>query len=408
VDGEASGQAVTAGGEAPVAGANVSVSNSSPQVTVINSGANGKAISLAVSDTDDAAYIKSVTGKAAGPPIALNSTSASYFTADSPDAMSFDTADPFSLEAWIYCKNDYYKETYHEPLIGKLDGSKRGWMLNAYSRDLNTGWGFTMSLTDTDGSYLTRQFMTPQLSGHTWLHVVATYDGSGLKGGLNVYVDAVASTMTAYSSGTMDTLTNSAPVGVNSEGSADMYGLDEIVVWNQELSGAQVATRYNSGNGLYQNPSSETVGLWHFDEALTDSSSTGADLIIQTGSELYRTGVIPVPAGDVEVQVAKIEDGESTGAKGKLTYGNPAADTVIEGGTITVDGPTTFVEAVGIGTTNPVEKFEVQWDAAVDVMIGRATNDTDQTFISLRSPDGTQWYITANDTGTVSAVTTKP
>ena len=101
-------------------------------------------------------------------------------------------------------------------------------------------------------------------------------------------------------------------------------------------------------------------------------------------------------------------DGTGAGAKGTLAYGNPTSDTILQGGTITVDGPTTFVDAVGVGTTNPVEKLEVQWDAAVDVMIGRATNDTDQTFISLRSPDGTQWYITANDTGTVSAVTTKP
>ena len=408
VDGEASGQAATAEGESPVAGANVSVSNSSPQVTVINSGANGKTISLAVSDADNAAYVKAVTGKTAGPPVALNSTSASYFTANSPDALNFDTDDPFSIEAWVYCKSDYYKESYHEPLIGKLDGSDRGWMLNAYSRDLNTGWEFKLVLTDTDGSYITRTYRTAQFSVSTWFHVVGTYDGSGLKEGINVYVDAVASVNSPGSSGTMDTLTNSAPVGVNGEGNPDLYGLDEIVVWNQELSGAQVATRYNSGAGAYLNPEAAAVGIWHFDEDLTDSSATGADLLIQTGSELYRDGVIPVPPADVEVDVVKVEDGTGTGAEGTLTYGNPSADTVIEGGMITVDGPATFVDAVGIGTTNPVEKFEVQWDAAVDVMIGRATNDTDQTFISLRSADGTQWYITANDTGTVSAVTTKP
>ena len=206
VDGEASGQASTAGGESPIAGANVSVSNSSPQVTVINSGANGKAISLAVSDADNAAYVKAVTGRTAGDPVALDADNNSYATTNSPAALNFDTADSFSIEGWIYCKNDYYKETYTEPVIGKLDGSSRGWMLSAWTSEYHNYWTFDFRLTDTDGSFIQQSYRTANLTVSTWFHVIGTYDGSGVKGGVNLYIDSVLDSGTQDSSGTMDTL----------------------------------------------------------------------------------------------------------------------------------------------------------------------------------------------------------
>jgi hypothetical protein len=64
---------------------------------------------------------------------------------------------------------------------------------------------------------------------------------------------------------------------------------------------------------------------------------------------------------------------------------------------------------IGVGTATPDEKFEVEWaGTGVDVEIGRGTTDTDQTFITLRSPDGTKFYIEVNDAGAISASTTKP
>ncbi len=63
---------------------------------------------------------------------------------------------------------------------------------------------------------------------------------------------------------------------------------------------------------------------------------------------------------------------------------------------------------VGIGTTSPDEKFEVEWSDNVDAEIGRGTSDTDVTFLTLRSPNGTKYYITVTDGGTLSVSTTKP
>jgi len=65
---------------------------------------------------------------------------------------------------------------------------------------------------------------------------------------------------------------------------------------------------------------------------------------------------------------------------------------------------------VGIGTTSPDEKFEVEWvSGGTDVEVGRGTTDTDITFITLRNASGTKYYIYPNAAGNGLTVTaTKP
>ena len=43
---------------------------------------------------------------------------------------------------------------------------------------------------------------------------------------------------------------------------------------------------------------------------------------------------------------------------------------------------------IGIETTKPDEKFEIEWINNRDVEIGRGTTDLDITFISLRDSNG--------------------
>ncbi len=65
--------------------------------------------------------------------------------------------------------------------------------------------------------------------------------------------------------------------------------------------------------------------------------------------------------------------------------------------------------SVGIGTTSPDEKFEVEFgDSDKDVEIGVGTTDPDVTFITLRSPNGTKYYITVDGTGSLTTSSTKP
>ena len=63
---------------------------------------------------------------------------------------------------------------------------------------------------------------------------------------------------------------------------------------------------------------------------------------------------------------------------------------------------------VGIGTSSPGEKLEVEWDTNVDAGFFRGTTDTDITGTFSRSPDGTLWYQWIDDAGVVQTSTTKP
>lgn len=64
---------------------------------------------------------------------------------------------------------------------------------------------------------------------------------------------------------------------------------------------------------------------------------------------------------------------------------------------------------VGIGTSSPDEKLEIEFgNTNKDIEFGVGTTDTDVTFITLRSPNGTKRYITVSDAGVVTTSTTKP
>lgn len=63
---------------------------------------------------------------------------------------------------------------------------------------------------------------------------------------------------------------------------------------------------------------------------------------------------------------------------------------------------------VGIGTTEPSELLDLEFAQDVEIELGQGASDTDVTFITLRSPNGTKYYLTVADNGSVTASTTKP
>ena len=92
-----------------------------------------------------------------------------------------------------------------------------------------------------------------------------------------------------------------------------------------------------------------------------------------------------------------------------LDYLHISANNGIFSGNATISGYATIAGNVGVGTLNPDEKFEVEFgDASKDVEIGVGTTDGDITFITLRSPNGTKYYVTVDDIGTLVASTSKP
>ena len=77
-----------------------------------------------------------------------------------------------------------------------------------------------------------------------WYHIVSTYDGSRTNAGLKIYVNGSEAASTGANSMNAGAWNNSADfkVGRSTDGH-----IDEVSVYNSELSATDVATIYNSG-----------------------------------------------------------------------------------------------------------------------------------------------------------------
>jgi hypothetical protein len=113
-----------------------------------------------------------------------------------------DSDQPFTIAAWIYIadsKDDYTVasnlEAFTTPPTGdpKSGGEKeyRGWVLRVDKGNLGLyGHAPSIFLNGSDGKGISAR-PSPQykFAPHSWYHLVITYDGSGLRRGLNMYVN---------------------------------------------------------------------------------------------------------------------------------------------------------------------------------------------------------------------------
>jgi hypothetical protein len=159
---------------------------------------------------------------------------------DCGNIANFERNVPFSVEFW--CKTS----TASRMIMSKCNGTV-GWEIY-----IATGGKIFFSLNSNTGTVdrITRYSLSSVTDG-AWHHVVCTYDGSSDYSGMKIYVDNVEEA----NSGT-NSLTASILSGVNLNiarrptGILEYNGdLDEIVIYSQELSAAEVAYRWNAGAG---------------------------------------------------------------------------------------------------------------------------------------------------------------
>jgi len=86
--------------------------------------------------------------------------------------------------------------------------------------------------------------------------------------------------------------------------------------------------------------------------------------------------------------------------------GGKSYQKIATGITVTDDG------RVGINTTTPGETFDIEFEAAdadtVDVEMGQAAIEPSSTFISLRSPNASQFFIRVDNSGNLTTSSVKP
>lgn len=87
---------------------------------------------------------------------------------------------------------------------------------------------------------------------NTWNHIVVTYDGSGLNSGINIYANGVLLTKTNSNSGVytgMANTTRPVTIGALFNGFFNSKPMDEISIYNREITASDVSFLYNGGAG---------------------------------------------------------------------------------------------------------------------------------------------------------------
>jgi len=136
------------------------------------------------------------------------------------------------------------------------------------------------------------------INASTWYNVAFTYSGSSTRSGIKIYINGVPQSLSYLGSTTItgSIVDSSVPFQISGRDGANLVldgKIDEVAMFNSELSAPQVASIYNNGtpnNILPLNPVS-----WHRFESLTtnsgvvttaDSSGNGLTGTVENGAVL--------------------------------------------------------------------------------------------------------------------------
>ena len=134
---------------------------------------------------------------------------------------------------------------------------------------------FRLRLYDesTDG-YIQSQLDSAVTSWQgSWQHIVGTYDGSDVHTGITLYVNGAKPAQTTSLNGSYTAMEDTASelrIGTSQQNAFYWGGnIDEVSLWDKELSSAEVTTLYNSGTPTNLTAQSNLVGWWRMGEGAT-------------------------------------------------------------------------------------------------------------------------------------------
>jgi len=185
--------------------------------------------------------------------IRLNPDGNNEQSIDFGNIANFEKTQAFSVSVWLYGNTGYNML----PVIGNGNDwfGGAGWLLNVAK--VGTWFGSRWSIGSPLGIIIIEHYGEPCAAG--WIHIVVTYDGSGDRTGLKVFLDNVDITPTGYKPWGDDSLLGSSLTTRNLFiGYCALIGftnslLDEGRIYTKELTIAEIATLWNNGNGT-ENP----------------------------------------------------------------------------------------------------------------------------------------------------------
>ena len=272
---------------------------------------------------------------------------------------------PFSISAWVYVGDISSDDG---PFISKANFTTGGneWLFKHGNGKLQ--FFLYDNISSAAGDSIRTQAPSATLSDATWHHVVATYSGNGSQTGMKVYTDGSQTTSTQSANGSYSRLRNtSTPVVIGATqdlANANRVFEDRIadcVVFNKELTLAEVQEIYNSGNVMnVRNHSAfaNVVSWWKMGDDQDTAESNGIRDYISGYHGTLTNGASIID--DVNIPSDRI-DSIKTDASGSIGVGldSPQSPLHVFGET-TLEGPLILKER-SFDPDDPSEGESVIW-----------------------------------------------
>ncbi len=225
-----------------------------------------------------------------------------YVDMGPPSNLNFDADNPFSISVWFKRSSDLNAFAIVAKSLGFPDIN--GYMLFVYQDKVYFRIRKNASLQHQIISNNTHPL-------NTWVHYVVTYDGSrsGAGQGLNLYQDGIKLTNVAksgnFATGSAQTSANFS-VG-SRESTSDLFfngNIDEVSVFNSELSASDVTSIYNGGvpNNL-NDLSTPPLSWWRMGE---EANYTGREWVLTdqgSGGNNGFSNTLPAPPAQPSTDV---------------------------------------------------------------------------------------------------------
>ena len=154
-----------------------------------------------------------------------------------PDAAELSITDELTITAWI----DKDGLSGYDPAVTKATtGSDLNYLLGTWEDEVV--FGFSTATDNWQGYYTSGA----NLSTGTWYHIAATYDNAG--NAVRIYLDGMQIFSTTT---TLEPVTNSGPVRLGRSAVNEYWPgrLDDVRIYDQVLSDAEIATLASGGGG---------------------------------------------------------------------------------------------------------------------------------------------------------------
>lgn len=138
-----------------------------------------------------------------------------------------------------------------------------------------------------------------------WHHLLGTYDGTTNANGIKLYVDGVLNVQGTASSTGINSFTATEPtIGATTGGGSWRFegNIDEVAVWDSELSASDVSTIY--GTGVPSDLSSlSPISWWRMGEAATYAGGQWKLIDQGSGGNIGTSTTLPAPPAQPSTDV---------------------------------------------------------------------------------------------------------